>query len=117
SDHAVFGVDATYDTHLVRFDTGRVAYDEIHVEHVDQPLITLEPTDEVRLAAPGATHTVTATHVDATGVPVPGALLEFEAQREDGTVVGTATATTNASGQAFFAYAYDGPAVLEPGEP
>jgi hypothetical protein len=47
SDAAVHGVDTSYDTHLVRLDTGRVAYDEILVTYVAQPLITLEPTDEV----------------------------------------------------------------------
>jgi hypothetical protein len=117
SDAAVHGEDTVYDTHLVRLDTGRVAYDQIAVTYVPQPRISLTPTDEVRLAGAGATHTTEAIHTDVAGAPVAGAAIEFTAERADGTVVETETVTTAADGTASFTSTYAGQAPLVAGSP
>ena len=110
SDAAVFGEDTSYDSFAVRYDTGRAAYTEIVVNHVPQPLITLEPADEVVLAESGAEIEMTATYTDVNGDPVDGADIRFwveQGERPDVVEVGLGTVTTADGGIATITYEYD----------
>jgi hypothetical protein len=119
SDAAVHGEDTSYDTYIVRHDTGRADYTEIEVQYVPQPTITLEPADAVVLAEDVASLAVTATHTTAAGDPVQAAEIRFwveKGERPDVVVVELGTETTDVDGQTTVTYAYDGRDV-EVGEP
>jgi hypothetical protein len=114
SDAAVHGEDTSYDTYVVRHDTGRADYTEIEVKHVPQPTITLEPADAVVLAESGASLAVTATYTDVDDVPVDGAELRLwaeQGERPNIVEVPLGTATTVGDGTATVTYTYDGRAV------
>jgi hypothetical protein len=111
SDAAVHGADTSYDTYVVRHDTGRADYTEIEVEFVPQPTITLEPADAVVLAEAGAALEVTATYTDVDGLPVADAELRFWAEkgeRPDVVVQPLGSSSTDADGQTTVTYLYDG---------
>jgi hypothetical protein len=112
SDAAVHGADTSYDSYVVRHDTGRAVYGTIDVIYEAQPTITLEPADRVVLAGDGAELPVTATYTEADGVtPIRGAELRFWAEqgdRPDVVEVDVAEVTTDANGEATITYAYDG---------
>jgi hypothetical protein len=122
SDAAVLGEEPgtdTYDTFVVRYDTGRADYTEIEINYVPQPLITLAPADAAVLAEDDASLTVTATYTDVDGAPVTGAELRFwveKGERPDVVVEELTTSSTDGAGETTVTYTYDGRDV-EVGEP
>ena len=114
SDAAALGDDLDpdgYDTFAVRYDTGRADYTAIVVNHVPQPLITLEPQDAVVLAEEGAEIEMTATYTDVDGNPVEGAQIDFwaeQGERPDIVEVDLPDAApTDGDGQTTVTYEYD----------
>jgi hypothetical protein len=111
SDAAVHGDDTTYDSYVVRRDTGRADYAEIEVRYEPQPTLALTPADAVVLAGDGAELAVTATSTDVDGEPVSGSAIRFwaeQGERPDVELVELGTETTGADGRATVTYAYDG---------